>query len=95
MALVFDHAPMRWREIAFFAASKSLWDEYRKYRDQRRNTKITAAKLKIMGSKLWPIGTIRGHRHACVTAGVVIFWMTTLALVDLVSPRLFSLAIAA
>ena len=34
MALVFDHAPMRWREIAFFAASKSLWDEYRKHRDQ-------------------------------------------------------------
>jgi hypothetical protein len=34
MALVFDHAPIRWREIAFFAVSKSLWDEYRKYRDQ-------------------------------------------------------------
>jgi len=34
MALVFDHAPIRWREIAFFAASKSLWVEYRKYRDQ-------------------------------------------------------------
>ena len=34
MALVFDHAPVRWREMAFFAASKSLWDEYRKYRDQ-------------------------------------------------------------
>jgi hypothetical protein len=34
MALVFDHAPIRWRETAFFAASKSLWDEYRKYWDQ-------------------------------------------------------------
>src|SRR5271154_4267874 len=48
-----------------------------------------------MGSKLWPIGTIQRHRHACVAAGVVIFWMTTLALVDLVSPRLPTLAIAA
>ena len=37
MALVFDrqfHAPIRWREIAFLTVSKSLWDEYRKYRDQ-------------------------------------------------------------
>ena len=37
MALVFDrqfHAPIRWRDIAFSAVSKSLWDEYRKYRDQ-------------------------------------------------------------
>jgi hypothetical protein len=37
MALVFDrqfHAPLRWREITFLAVSKSLWDEYRKYRDQ-------------------------------------------------------------
>jgi hypothetical protein len=40
-------------------------------------------------------GTIPSHRRTCVAAGVVIFWMTILALVDLVSSRLPSLAIAA
>ena len=39
---VFDrqfHAPVRWREIAFLSVSKSLWDEYRKYRDQETKYK--------------------------------------------------------